>query len=67
MLFESMFIQIERQYLIPKMVEREDFLMNPMHQFIYPNEKNEFVVPNHYNKKGDYYVNQCLSKLQVKL
>ena len=42
------------------MAEREVFLMNPMHQFIYPNEEKEFVVPNHL-KRGDYYVNLCLS------
>ena len=42
------------------MVEREVFLMNPTHQFIYPNEEKEFVVPNHW-KRGDYYVNPYLS------
>ena len=33
--------------LFLKMVEREAFLMKPMHQFIYPSAENEFMVPNH--------------------
>ena len=32
LLYESMFIPIERRTLILKMVEREDFLMKPKHQ-----------------------------------
>ena len=47
LLCESVFVQIDKRTLIQKMVEREVFLMKPMHQFIYPNEKNDFVVPNH--------------------
>ena len=41
----------------------EVFLMKPEHQFMHPNEKNEFKVPNH-RKKEDYYVNPCLSLLK---
>ena len=41
-------------------------LMKPKHQFIYPNEENESVVPN-YEKKGDYYVNPSLSQLKDEL
>ena len=42
-----MCVQIDKRTLIQKMAEREVFLMKPMHQFIYPNEEKEFVVPNH--------------------
>ena len=45
------------------MVGCEVFLMKPKGQFLYPNEWNEFVVPNHY-KKGDYYLNPGLSQLK---
>ena len=38
----------------------------PQHPFTYPNEQNEFMVPN-YEKKRDYYVNPCLSKLTNEL
>ena len=48
------------------MVEGKTFLMKPKHQFIYPNEHNEFMVANH-EKKEDYCVNPCLSKLTNKL
>ena len=44
------------------MVESEAFFMKPKHQFIDPNEENAFMVPNH-EKKGDYYVNSCLSPI----
>ena len=47
LLCESAFVQIDKLTLIQKMVEREVFPMKPMHQFIYPNEEKEFVVPNH--------------------
>ena len=43
-------------------MESEAFLMKSKHQFIYPDEENKFMVPNH-EKKGDYYVNLCLSEL----
>ena len=42
----------------------EFFLVKPKHQFIYPNEENQFMVPNH-QKKGDYFVNPCLSSSQM--
>ena len=45
LLCESVFIPIEKQTLIQKMAEWEVFLMEPKHQFIYPNAKKEFVVP----------------------
>ena len=47
LLCEFIFAQIEERTLILKMAESEVFLMNPKHQLIYPNEENEFVVPNH--------------------
>ena len=47
LLCESVFIPIEKQALILKMAEGEVFLMKPTRQFFYPNEENEFVVPNH--------------------
>ena len=33
------------------MVGSEVFLMKAQHQFIYPNEENEFMVPNNEKKK----------------
>ena len=57
------------------MVGSEVFCMKPTHRFVYPNEENEFMVPNHQKKgdyyvnpwdKGDYYVNPCLSQLKDK-
>ena len=38
------------------MVESEVFLMKLKHQFISPEEENEFMVPSH-KKKGDFDVN----------
>ena len=49
-----------------KMLGKEVFLKKPKHQFIYPIEENEFMVPNH-EKRGDYYVTPCLSQLTDKL
>ena len=43
LLCESVFVPTKRQTLIPKMVEREVFLMKHKHQIIYPNKDNEFV------------------------
>ena len=57
-----MFVPIEIRNSILKLVTSEDFFMKPMHQFIYPDKKNEFMVPNH-EKKRDYYVNMHLSQL----
>ena len=37
LLSEPVFVPIERWTLIPKMGEREVFLMKPKNQFIYPN------------------------------
>ena len=45
-LCESAFFPIQPCTLILQMVEREVFLMKPMHQFIYPKKENEFMVPN---------------------
>ena len=42
------------------------FLAKPKHWFIYPNEQNEFMVPNH-EKNGDCYMNLCLSILTNEL
>ena len=58
-----MFVQIDEQTLMLKIVEKKVFLMKPKHQFIYPNEENVFMVPNR-EMKGDYNVNLCLSKLE---
>ena len=44
------------------MVEREVFLMKAKHKYHLSNEENVFMVPNH-EKKGDCYVNLCLSQL----
>ena len=44
------------------MVGSEVFLMKLKHQFIYRKNENVFIVPNH-GKKGDYYVNPCLTQL----
>ena len=49
-----------------KWSEEKLFLWNQSINVIYPNEKNEFIIPNH-GKKGDYYVNPYLSKLKNKL
>ena len=40
-----------------KMVEREVFLMKTKHQYLYPNEKNAFILPNHGRKRD--FVNPC--------
>ena len=42
------------------------FLSNQSIDVIYPNEENEFMIPNH-EKKVHYYVNPRLSKLTNKL
>ena len=42
------------------------FFMKPKHQFIYPNEEDEFVVPNH-EKKRDFFANPSLSQLTYEL
>ena len=47
LLCKSMFLPIERWTLILKMVERKVFPLKPKAKFIYPNEENEFLVPNH--------------------
>ena len=49
-----------------KWLEKKLFLWKQSINIIYPNEKNEFMIPNH-EKKGDYYVNPCLSKLVSEL
>ena len=46
------------------MLEKEVFLIKLKNQFIYPNEENEFVVPNHL-KKRDYNVNPYLSNWKI--
>ena len=47
LLYKFMFITLDKRTLILKMVEKEVFLMKTKHEFIYPNEKNEFVELNH--------------------
>ena len=36
-----------------------------MHQCYLTNEENDFMMPN-YEKRGDYYVNPCLSHFNTK-
>ena len=45
------------------MGETKFFLGNQSINVIYPDEENEFMVPNQ-EKKEDYYVNPCLSQLK---
>ena len=52
---------IEKRTLTLKMVEKVVFPLKPNFNIIYPNEENVFTVPNH-KKKGDCYVNPCLSQ-----
>ena len=40
--------------------------MKLKHQFIYPNEENEFTIPDQ-EKNEDNYMNPCLSKLTNEL
>ena len=61
-----MFVQIDSRTLSLKMVEREFFLMKPKHQYHLPNKEEMFMVPNH-KKKGDNYLNPCLSQLRDEL
>ena len=62
-----MFVLIDGlTFILRKMVEGKGFLMKPKHQFIYPNEENEFMVANCENKRNNY-VNPCFSKLTGKL
>ena len=63
LLCESMIIPIEKQTLIPNLVERENFFRNQSINVIYPNEENVLMVPNH-EKEEDYYVNPSLSKMK---
>ena len=60
LLCEYVFIPINRGTFVLKMVGRKVFLTKPKHQFIYPDEKNEFMAPNQ-EKKWDHYVNPHLS------
>ena len=54
LLWEHKFISIDEQTLIiRKIMEGKPLLMRPKHQFIYPNKKNAFIVPNHEKKR--YY------------
>ena len=56
----------ELTIILRKIIEGKAFLMRRKHQFIYPNKENKFMDPNH-EKKGDYYVNPCLSNLMDEL
>ena len=53
---------IEKRTLILKMVEKDVFFCKQSLDIIYPNEENAFTMTNH-ERKGDYFVNPCLSKL----
>ena len=52
LLHESMFNPSWQMKFDSKLVGSEVFLMKSKHQFIYPNNENVFMVPNH-EKKGD--------------
>ena len=56
-----MFVLIERQTSIQKMVIREVILLKPKHQS-YLSQRGEFVMTPNHEKKEDYYVNPCLSQ-----
>ena len=66
LLSESMFIPIKRRTSILKMIEREVFPIKPKHQYHLSLWRNVFTVPNH-EKKGNCYVNRCLSQLKDNL
>ena len=61
-----MFIRIERQTSILKTAKKDIFLMKPKHQNHLSQGGECFMVPN-YEKKGDYYVNPCLTQLNDEL
>ena len=54
------FLWKQRRRFILKMVKRDVFLWKQSPNIIYPNKENMLMVPNN-EKKGDYYVNLCLS------
>ena len=49
-----------------KWLEEKLLIENQKINVIYPNEENEFMVPNH-EMKGDYFKNPCLSQSINKL
>ena len=61
-----MFVQIDKQTLILKMVEIDVFLMKPKHQY-HLSLWGECVYSAQSWKNGNYYVNPCLSKSIVEL
>ena len=62
-----MFVLIGKQTLIPKNgAMKSCSYQTKTDNVIDLKAKNEFVVPNP-DKKGDYYVNPCLSQLANKL
>ena len=58
-----MFVPIERRTSILEMVIREVSLMKPKHQY-HLSQWGECVCDSNHEKKGDYYVNVCLSQLE---
>ena len=48
------------------MVEKQASLVKPKHQNRLPNKENVIIVPNQ-EKKGGYYVNQCLCQWKYEL
>ena len=62
LLCESMFVPTDKKNLTIKNDGKKSFSYETDINVIYPNEDNEFMVPNH-EKKGDYYMNLCLSQL----
>ena len=66
LLFESMFIPIERRTSILIMVIREVFLMKPTHQY-HLSYRGECVYDAQSWKERHYYLNPCLSQLKDEL
>ena len=66
LLFESVFILIEKWNLILKVVERKVLLMKPRHQYRL-SQRGEWTYGAQSLKKRDYYVNPSLSKLKDEL
>ena len=58
--------ELKDELWFSKMVGSKVFFMKLKHQFIYPNEVKDFMVPN-YEKSRDYYVNPCLSQMTDEL
>ena len=61
-----MFVQIDNETLILKLVETKIFHIKQKHQYHLSKEENVFIVPNHENKI-DCYVNPYSSQMKDEL